>query len=226
MVRRLSKPQAKISVVVETRATKANHLVANLHDLNAHLNLENSVIAEDFVQRFSNKTPQPIFFERLHNVTLSRSQYQVTSFIDFGPYKYNISSLIEYANSLIRSLHHYASKTRYSPVNNDQPITYEEKSRTQSFHKILTECIEEVKLINTDHQFTILIHENIRPSLWWQFKYRGTGTVKVKMICFGSIFRWLFAVLMRMSNDSKIMWTSHVKSKPPITTDQRNLQIS
>ena len=36
-----------------------------------------------------------------------------------------------------------------SPVNSDQQITYEEKSRTQLFHKFLAECIEEVKLIST-----------------------------------------------------------------------------
>ena len=46
--------------------------------------------------------------------------------------------------------------------------------------------------LNIDNQFTILIHENIRPDLWWQFKCRCTGTAKVKTICFDSIFRWLF----------------------------------
>ena len=47
-----------------------------------------------------------------------------------------------------RSLHQYADIKRYSPVNSDQPITYEEKSQTQSFHKILAEHIEEIKLIS------------------------------------------------------------------------------
>ena len=60
---------------------KANDSQTNLYDLNDHLNLENPVITEDVVQRFLNKTPQPIFFERLHDVTLSRSQYRVTTFI-------------------------------------------------------------------------------------------------------------------------------------------------
>ena len=82
----------------------------------------------------------------------------MTSFIDFGPYKNIFPSLIEYANGLKRSIHHYADIKRHSPVNSDQPITYEEKSQTQSFHKILAECIEEVKLIlalitNSQSQF-------------------------------------------------------------------------
>ena len=106
------------------------------------------MIAEDFIQRFSNKTCQSVFFARLHDATLSRSQYGVTSFIDFSPYKNIFTSLIEYANGLKRSLHHYADIKRYSQVKSDLPITYEEKSGTQSFHKLLAECIEEVKLIS------------------------------------------------------------------------------
>ena len=70
-------------------------------------------------------------------------------FIGFGPYKYIFSSLIEYANGLKRKLHYYATVKRYSQVYSDQPITYEERRRMQSFHKILVECIEEVKLIST-----------------------------------------------------------------------------
>ena len=149
MVRTKKESQVKISVVTKTQTTKADNSLINLHDLNAHLNLEYTMITEDFFERCSNKTHQPIFFERLHDITLSRSQYRMTSFIDFGPYKYTFSLLIEYANGLKRSLCHYASIKRYSSVNSDQPITYEEKSRTQSFHKILAECIEEVKLIST-----------------------------------------------------------------------------
>ena len=120
-----------VSVVTKAQTTKANESLTHLHDLNAHLNLENSVTMEDFVQRFLNKTPQPIFFERLHDVTLSRFQYRGTSLIDFGPYKNIFPSLIEYANGLKRSLHHYADIKGYSSVNSDQPSTYEEESRTQ-----------------------------------------------------------------------------------------------
>ena len=71
MVITKSQPQVKISVVTKTQTTKANDSLTNLHDLTALLNLENSIIMEDFVQRFSNKTPQSLFFERLHDVTLS-----------------------------------------------------------------------------------------------------------------------------------------------------------
>ena len=128
MVRTKSEPQAGVSVVPKAQTTKPNNSLTQQHDLNAHLNLENSVITGDFFQMFLNKTPQPVFFERVHDVTLSRSQYRVTSFIDFGSCSNIFHSLIEYANGLKRSLHHYADIKRYSPVNSDQPITYEEKS--------------------------------------------------------------------------------------------------
>ena len=52
MARTKSEPHVKISVVTTTKTTKPNDLLTNFHDLNAHLNLENSVIMEDFVQRF------------------------------------------------------------------------------------------------------------------------------------------------------------------------------
>ena len=128
MVRTKSESIVGVSVVPKVQTIKANNSLTQLHDLNAHLNLENSVITEDFIQWFSNKMPQPLFFERLHDVTLSRSQYRVTSFIDFSPYKNIFPSLIEYANGLKRSLHHYADIKGYSTVNSDQPIIYEENS--------------------------------------------------------------------------------------------------
>ena len=133
------------------------------------------------------------------------------AFLDFISYKYTFSPLISYANDLKRSLCHYASINRYSPVNNDQPFTYVGKSRTQYFHKILAECIEEVKLISTlitNSPFHLLYY--IRPGLWWQFKYRCVQTAKVKMIYFGSFFRWLFRGLGSIDENvqaSKIVWT-------------------
>ena len=52
-----SKPQVKISVVTETQTTKTNDSLTNLNDLNAHLNLENSVILEDFLDILKQNTP-------------------------------------------------------------------------------------------------------------------------------------------------------------------------
>ena len=103
IVRMKSVLQVGVSVVTKAQTIKANNSLTQQHDLSAHLNLENAVITEDFIQRFSNKIPQLIFFERLHDVTISRSQYRVTSFIDLSPCKNNFPSLNEYANGLKRS---------------------------------------------------------------------------------------------------------------------------
>ena len=112
--------------------------------------------------------------------------------MDFSPYK-NTFSINEYANGLKRSLYHYVSIKRYSPVNGDQPTTYEEKSRTQSFHKILAECIEEVKLIstlitNSQSQFMRILDliSDDNSSAESQEQQRS------KLSVFGSIFTWFF----------------------------------
>ena len=58
IVKMKSKPQVKISVVTKTQTTKANDSLTNLHDLNVHLNVENSVIMEDFFPGvFKQNTP-------------------------------------------------------------------------------------------------------------------------------------------------------------------------
>ena len=63
MVRMKSEPHVGVSAVPKAQTIKANNSLTQLHDLNPHLNLENSVITEDFIQWFSNKTPQPVFFK-------------------------------------------------------------------------------------------------------------------------------------------------------------------
>ena len=52
MVRTKSKPQVGVSVVTKAQTIKAYDSLTQLHDLNVHLNLENSVITEDFFLSF------------------------------------------------------------------------------------------------------------------------------------------------------------------------------
>ena len=195
MVRMKSKPQVGVSVVTKAQTIKANISLIQLHDLNANLNLEYSALTEEFIQQFLNKMPQPVFFERLQDVTLSRSQDRVESCIDFSPYKNIPYSLTEYANSLKRTLHHYAN-IRYSPVNRDQPIMYEEKRHMQSFHKILAECIEEVKLITAlitnSHSQCIRILDLTSDD---NSRTDEQEPRRSKRSVFGSVIRWLFGGL-------------------------------
>ena len=57
MVRMKSEPQVGVSVVPKAQTIKANNSLTQLHDANAHLDLENLVITEDFIQWFLNKMP-------------------------------------------------------------------------------------------------------------------------------------------------------------------------
>ena len=50
IVRMKREPQVGVSAVTKAQTIKANNSLTQLHDLNAHLNLEHSVITEDFIQ--------------------------------------------------------------------------------------------------------------------------------------------------------------------------------
>ena len=52
IVRMKSEPKVGVSFVTKAQTIKANNSLAQICDLNAHLNLENMVITEDFIQWF------------------------------------------------------------------------------------------------------------------------------------------------------------------------------
>ena len=142
-------PQVKVSLKARTRiqAKQSNTSLINIHNLNSHLNPENMIITKDFIEKYSNKTPKPVFFQHEQDIILSPSKYTVTSFIDLGPYKNIFSNLLPYAGNLQQELHKYATMKDYTPYNKDRPSSPEEKSRTVSFHAILIECSAKTELI-------------------------------------------------------------------------------
>ena len=103
------------------------------------------IITKDYIEKYSNKTPKPVFFQCGQDIILSQSKYTVTSFIDFGPYENFFSNLLTYAGNLLQELDKYASMKAYTP-HEDTLITAEEK-RITSFHAILIECSAELELI-------------------------------------------------------------------------------
>ena len=74
-------------------AKQPSDLLNNVHDLNSHLNPENTIITKDYIEKYSNKTPKPVFFQHEQDIILPWSKYTVTSFIDFGPYKFFLNFL-------------------------------------------------------------------------------------------------------------------------------------
>ena len=67
-------------------------------DLNEHLKAETEVIESNYLMPMENSTIQPVFFEKIENTTLSRFQFQITTVIDFAPFKI-FNSLIEYVRN-------------------------------------------------------------------------------------------------------------------------------
>ena len=82
------------------QAKQPNILLINVHTLNSHLNPENTIITKVFIEKYSNKTPKPVFFQCKQDIILSWSKYTITSFIDFGPYKNIFSNLLTDAGNL------------------------------------------------------------------------------------------------------------------------------
>ena len=143
------------------QARQPNASLINVHNLNSHLNPENTIITKDYIKRYSNKTPKPVFFQCEQDIILSQTKYTVTSFIDFGPYKNIFSNLLTYAGNLQQEMHKHASMKAYTS-HEDIPITPEEKRRKTSFHAILIEYSAELELttniINTSRiQFLSLL---------------------------------------------------------------------
>ena len=128
------------------QAKQPNASLINVHNLNSHLNPENMIITKDFIERYSNKTPNLVFFQHEQDIILSWSKYTVTSFIVLWPYKNIFSNLLTYTGNLQQELHKCASMKAYT-THEDAPITPEEKRRITSFHTILIACIGEIELI-------------------------------------------------------------------------------
>ena len=66
-------PQVKVFFKARTRmqAKQPNALLINVCNLNSHLNPENMMITEDFIEKYSNETPKPVFFQCEQNIILS-----------------------------------------------------------------------------------------------------------------------------------------------------------
>ena len=66
----------KISLKARTgmQAKQSNALLINIHNLNSHLNPENMIITKDFIEKYSNKSPKPVFFQCEQDIILSWSK--------------------------------------------------------------------------------------------------------------------------------------------------------
>ena len=72
-------------------------------DINDHLKFKNTVITKELINNFQNNLLEPVLFERIELIRLSRSQYLVTSFVDFAVYKGSFAGLLTYYQLLLQN---------------------------------------------------------------------------------------------------------------------------
>lgn len=87
-------PTAKISV----KSAKLSNL--NEHLFTTHEHQQTAFNIEKIKQTQTNTTQQPVLFEHVQKIELTRSQYIVTSYLDFTPYYKGFNALETFANRL------------------------------------------------------------------------------------------------------------------------------
>ena len=93
-------------------------------DLNSHLNLFDDDGSrfegtDEILKSFQEgKLLYPVFFEKVQDLTLSQSKFQITSFIDFEPYLHIFKKLKRYSISLINDLTEYVEIDTFPPATN------------------------------------------------------------------------------------------------------------
>ena len=109
--RPFSLPAAKVQVTVH-KGNKSSTIT----DLNAHLNSKPNVLSPNLMESYRQKSLlYPVFFEQLPQITLSKSCYQITSFVDLGPYKNMFHEIGQYTMALKYEVLRYQKVCTFSP---------------------------------------------------------------------------------------------------------------
>ena len=59
----MSQVKVSLTTITRMRAKQSDALLINIHNLNSHISPENMIISKDFIEKYSNKTPKPVFFQ-------------------------------------------------------------------------------------------------------------------------------------------------------------------
>ena len=94
--RPFSPPAAKVQVTVH-KGNKSSTIT----DLNANLNTKPNILSPNLMESYRQKgLLYLVFFAQLPQITLSKSCYQVTSFVDLGPYENMFHEIGQYIMAL------------------------------------------------------------------------------------------------------------------------------
>ena len=132
--RPLSPPAAKVQVTVH----KGNKN-STITDLNAHLNAKPNVLSPNLMESYRKKgLLYPVFFEQFPQITLSKSHYQVTSFVDLSPYQNMFHKIGQYTIALKYEVLQYQKVHTFSP--------YPSLERDTLYHDMIQDILNEINI--------------------------------------------------------------------------------
>ena len=108
------------SKVIKQKRNQDLNTTLKLVDLNSQLDLFNKDKSRfedtnEIVCSLQEGKLYPVFFEKIHDLTLSCSQFQITTFVDFEPYLDIFKRLKRYSLSLQYDISSYAELKVYPP---------------------------------------------------------------------------------------------------------------
>ena len=108
------------SKVIKQKRNQDLNTTLKLVDLNSQLDLFNKDKSrfkdtDEIVRSLQEGKLYPVFFEKTHDLTLSCSKFQITSFVDFEPYLDIFKRLKRYSLSLQYDISSYAELKVYPP---------------------------------------------------------------------------------------------------------------
>ena len=107
--------------------------------MNAHLDAKPNVLSPNLMESYRQRDLlYPVFFEQLPQITLSKSHYQVTSFVHLSPYQCMFHEIGQYTIALKYEVLQYQRVHNFFPHLNPE--------RDNLYHDMIHDTLNEVNL--------------------------------------------------------------------------------
>ena len=127
----------------------------------------------------------PVFFEKVHDLTLSHSKFHITSFVDFEPYLDIFKKLKRYSLSLQYDVSSYAELKVYPPQ--DLVANTRNSYLNEIFNQLLlisTQMNEDLIKLESEFNDTLMMNEKQEIDVTPQKRRKRSFISKA--------FKWLF----------------------------------
>ena len=153
--------------------------------MNAHFNVKPNVLSPNLMESYRQKCLfYPVFFEQLPQITLSKSCYQVTSFVDLSPYQNMFHKIGQYIITLKYEVLQYQRVHNFSPYPNPERDTLYQ----DMIQDILNEIYILVETLKCIMQHYNKILKTIQPNIVLNL----TQPTRTKCGIITKVFNWLF----------------------------------